>query len=508
MRHARVGPFLLLPLLAGGGPGQEAKPLLPPALRQRVDQAILAGSDWVRAQQAPDGSVRSEHPQAPMGVASLAALALCAVGASIDDEPVRRALAFARALHERARRAERAGAATALRTYEVSLALMAAVAAHRGEGGDPDRLRRLPPEMAAWVDDLADWLISHRTTRTQGRIAMAQNQVSWGYPGGREDHSNAQFAVLGLGAALEAGARFEARPLLQVLRHFLAGQERRGPEVRRRVVEDGIDAAAKSGYVTGTVDRARGWGYLDHSAPTVAMTAGGVSTVILCRDACRARGLLDAATAAAAERAIDDGLAWLGTHVAFGGPMSQWSLYGLYAVERAAVLGRRRFLGTHDWYARGSAQLTGQQSPDGCWGGSLTDTCFALLFLTRSTARGLRAGQGEDTPAVESRRLDLGGAAGLPDRDFAEVFRLVFAGWRRAPGRPGPRYTAAEVRSLGSRAYLALLELLEDAEADTRRAAIDLLCELTGDRLGYEPYAPLEARRAAIGRWRSVLDPR
>jgi hypothetical protein len=507
MRHARVVPLLLLPLLAGAVLAQEAKPLLAPALRQRVEQAIRTGSDWVRARQGPDGSVRSEHPQAPMGVASLAALALCACGDSIDDEPVRRALALARSIHDRARRAERAGAATALRTYEVSLALMAVVAAHRGEGGDPNRLRKLPPEMAAWVDDLADWLMGHRTTRTQGRIGMPRNQVSWGYPSGREDHSNAQFAVLGLGAALEAGARFEARPLLDVLRHFLAEQERRGPEVPRRVVEDGVEAAAKGGYVSGTVDRARGWGYLDNSAPTIAMTAGGVSTVILCRDACRARGLLDAVVDAAAQRAIDDGLAWLGTQLTFGGPTSQWSLYGLYAVERAAVLGRRRFLGVHDWYARGSAQLTGRQSPDGSWGG-LVDTCFALLFLTRSTARGLRPEGGQTTPGVESQRLDLGRAGKLPDAEFVEVFRLVFAGWRRAPGTPGPRYSTAEVRSLGSRAYLSLLGLLEDADAETRRSAIDLLCELTGDRLGYEPYATPEARRAAIQRWRSVLGPR
>jgi hypothetical protein len=237
------------------------------------------------------------------------------------------------------------------------------------------------------------------------------------------------------------------------------------------------------------------------------MTAGGVSTVILCRDACRARGLLDAVVDAAAQRAIDDGLAWLGTQLTFGGPTSQWSLYGLYAVERAAVLGRRRFLGVHDWYARGSAQLTGRQSPDGSWGG-LVDTCFALLFLTRSTARGLRPEGGQTTPGVESQRLDLGRAGKLPDAEFVEVFRLVFAGWRRAPGTPGPRYSTAEVRSLGSRAYLSLLGLLEDADAETRRSAIDLLCELTGDRLGYEPYATPEARRAAIQRWRSVLGPR
>ena len=88
---------------------------------------------------------------------------------------------------------------------------------------------------------------------------------------------------------------------------------------------------------------------------------------------------------------VAHGLAWLATHFTPGGKTSQWSLYGLYAVERAAVLGRRRFLGARDWYAEGSAHLTGRQSPDGSWGGSLVDTCFALLFLTRSTARGLRA---------------------------------------------------------------------------------------------------------------------
>ncbi|HEV3027151.1 MAG TPA: prenyltransferase/squalene oxidase repeat-containing protein [Planctomycetota bacterium] len=65
--------------------------------------------------------------------------------------------------------------------------------------------------------------------------------------------------------------------------------------------------------------------------------------------------------------------------------------YYLWAVERAAaVCGMEKF-GDRDWYADGVHELLAAQRPDGSWWSGVKrcqpvyDTCFAILFLTRST---------------------------------------------------------------------------------------------------------------------------
>ena len=64
--------------------------------------------------------------------------------------------------------------------------------------------------------------------------------------------------------------------------------------------------------------------------------------------------------------------------------------YYLYALERAMILTGNERLGTRTWYADGAKLLLETQKPDGSWalddwGKDTWDTCFALLFLKRST---------------------------------------------------------------------------------------------------------------------------
>ena len=99
-----------------------------------------------------------------------------------------------------------------------------------------------------------------------------------------------------------------------------------------------------------------------------------------------------------------DGLVWLAevftveanpTFPAGGAP---WHLYYLYGLERVGSLTGFDHVGKHDWYREGATFLLGAQGADGHWEGqkgtmNLTDehesplvqTCFALLFLRRST---------------------------------------------------------------------------------------------------------------------------
>ena len=65
--------------------------------------------------------------------------------------------------------------------------------------------------------------------------------------------------------------------------------------------------------------------------------------------------------------------------------------YWLWAVERAAsVCGLEKF-GDRDWYQEGVHEMLSTQRADGSWYSGVKrcqpvwDTCYAILFLTRST---------------------------------------------------------------------------------------------------------------------------
>ncbi|MCA8982116.1 MAG: HEAT repeat domain-containing protein [Planctomycetaceae bacterium] len=91
-----------------------------------------------------------------------------------------------------------------------------------------------------------------------------------------------------------------------------------------------------------------------------------------------------------------------------------FNFYFYYALERAATIHGWSKLGNQDWYRKGVDVLLPLQKPDGQWEGWRdtlpADTCFALLFLMRSTQKLL--------PRLQTRPLGegiLAGGRGLPD---------------------------------------------------------------------------------------------
>src|SRR5262249_33764537 len=67
--------------------------------------------------------------------------------------------------------------------------------------------------------------------------------------------------------------------------------------------------------------------------------------------------------------------------------------YFLWSLERVAVACGLDTIGNKDWYAWGSQSLLQNQAPEGNWGtmhlqDPISDTCFALLFLTRANLAG------------------------------------------------------------------------------------------------------------------------
>jgi hypothetical protein len=129
---------------------------------------------------------------------------------------------------------------------------------------------------------------------------------------------------------------------------------------------------------------------------TGSMTSSGVAALCIAKSELENTPALWRPRQAAVETAIRDGVAWLAKHFsATDNPRADasptgWKYYYLYSVERAGVLAGTYRFGAHDWWEEGAAHLLTLQEAEGTWPDTkglsrLAHTCFALLFLTRST---------------------------------------------------------------------------------------------------------------------------
>ncbi len=149
--------------------------------------------------------------------------------------------------------------------------------------------------------------------------------------------------------------------------------------------------------VTGTQEKQAGpfAGFLPKETTTTgSMTASGVTSLLICKARLEGTGGWSGRKDAV-DRAIRDGAGWLAANYTVesnpkGGKHHYYYLYGL---ERVGVLALVKELGANnDWYADGARVIVDQQKKDGRWdrekkgtAGPVPDTCFALLFLSRST---------------------------------------------------------------------------------------------------------------------------
>jgi len=349
----------------------------------------------------------------------------------------------------------------------------------KDKGKGPKESVAVPPEDLTWAAEMADWLrlaqvpgndggpgepgpnAPHGEKRPKARtsgppslpvptgdVPSPEDGGGFSYwspcsPGIMPDNSNSQFAVLGLKAASRLGVRVANETWIRCLRHFLAAQETKGPAVPRveaRYATDG--GLRKPGADPVTVgaprenDEARGWAYDcpyfgitcgkrvlrqppgGTAKPTRPMTAGGVSSLVICRSELDGVPAFTPALRRLTEKGIRDGLAWLSLHFEEdpgrdfppdtpperarqiqnlrGGPLDDF--YYTYGLERACILGGVVRIGEHDWYREGAEVLLSRQKVDGSFlgkgGGNgngtgidLVDTSFALVFLKRALFR-------------------------------------------------------------------------------------------------------------------------
>jgi hypothetical protein len=184
--------------------------------------------------------------------------------------------------------------------------------------------------------------------------------------GRRIDHSVAQYGVLGLWGAVQAGA---TEPLTEL----------------RMAQWKTIEVAWRNHqYPSG------GWSYKgDGVNPaekvTASMTAAGVATLFITQDFL----LRESGTScreSLTSKHIDLGLKWMDENFASVGG----NTYALYGVERIGAASGLKYFGAKDWYEAGANTLVRSQRPDGSWiggvGGEIPSTSFAVLFLARGRA--------------------------------------------------------------------------------------------------------------------------
>jgi hypothetical protein len=303
-------------------PGQVKAPAADALDRTLVDLALAKGAAALRAvassREAKDPKGPWEYGGHPVGTTALVLLALHAAGTDPKDRVYAGALRWL---------VEQPVPAT---TYDAGLVAMTLETV----GGRRWRAK---------VAEAAKILVASQNARG-----------FWGYPSGNGDHSNSQYAVLGLRHAVRAGVAVPAKTWKAARDHWLETQDADG-----------------------------GWTYVPQGpkdVSTSSMTAAGVSCLLLCLENGDAADPRRGDVAAA----IDRGFEALGRLA----KLDKDSLYALYGIERAGMLGGRARLGTVPWYAPGARRLLDEQTRDGFWVGSYdraVDSAFAILFLKKAT---------------------------------------------------------------------------------------------------------------------------
>lgn len=294
--------------------------------------------------------------------------------------------------------------------------------------------------------------------------AVAQYLLSKQKPNGSWDYDHrsygdtsiSQYALLGLWEAENGGATVPPRVWDQAAAWYMSSQAAGGSWNYHR-------------------DEPQG------NPETISMTAAGVGSLLICqRQLIRHRRASDSSNpllhplvaedapvrytaktpTARIEQSVRQGIGWLSSNFSTANKdlLGQSAYYGLYGIERLGALADRDTLGRADWFELGRQFITSTQRSDGAWDathGDVPNTVWAILFLTKSTAKTLER--------VEVKRLGAGtllGGRGLPK----DLSNLTVAGGRVVSR---PMNGAVE----------GMLAVLEDPRAEQADAALAGLVE-------------------------------
>jgi hypothetical protein len=214
---------------------------------------------------------------------------------------------------------------------------------------------------------------------------------------------------------------------------------------------------------------------------TVSMTAAGVGSLLICQRQLERyrqsrRGTSSLLTPLGTEssqvdyrpttqngqieQAIKRGIAWIGSNFVLNNRniVGSSPYYGLYGIERVGALGERQTIGRLDWYQKGRDFIVSTQHADGSWNGDFgteMNTVWAMLFLTKSTAKTIRK--------INIQRLGAGTLLG--GRELPKDLTSMTVAGGRVVSRPM------------NGAIEGMLAILDDPRAEQADAAVSGIVE-------------------------------
>jgi len=312
---------------------------------EKVRKAINRSVDNLKKRQKADGNWSGVSGYQG-GSTALVTLALLNAGENPSSPQIQKAIKVIQAIPR-------------AKTYEVSLRVMTLSAA------DPTGQR-----YRATIQGDIEWLLNGQTSG------------GWNYSGnkGAPDASNSQFALLALSEANKYN-------LVIPEKHWQSAKK----------------------YWFGLCSKDGGFGYQASGQSTGSMTCAGIASLIIIREnSFNLNVLANGANAICCGGAgddiqpkLDNAFKWLAKHFTIkGNPtgkngQSRQRFYYLYALERAGRFSGRRFIGPHDWYRVGAADLVKTQQAGGAWAAGnrarsnfgesnpVITTAFSLLFLSK-----------------------------------------------------------------------------------------------------------------------------
>ena len=365
-----------------------------------------------------------------------------------DDRPGLVALVLLAAIHD--------GVAEEERRFTAALDKL--TAAHPDECYDLalrllvfEALPRTPERLKIAKADLG-MLLRHQTR--QGGFHYRENSNHW-------DLSNAQYAALGLRAAVAMGFDVDKRVWTDLA----------------KAVRDLQDSYGGFGYAPG--------GGNGTAQSYASMTAAGIAALAICQQHLGE----DSRAGKSLAKEIGRGWQWFTRNAgAIGSPNERRCYYFHYGLERAAILCDVEKVGETDWYAAGARMFVAAQMAGGGWvsrqdggmgvlspaAGDPVATSFAILFLRRKFQK-------------------------LAGPITQHVVKLVNLGPHSQD--KDVQACADQLAAQGKAALPEVLKALRSTIEPQRRAAAGALGQIAGETFGYDPKkgadGNLDAVRAA-----------
>jgi hypothetical protein len=218
------------------------------------------------------------------------------------------------------------------------------------------------------------------------------------------DNYNSQFAVMGVAAGAETGIAVPSEYWDRVQKHWQTSQR-----------------------IDGT------WPYADGEGGSLAMTAGGLASIVTAFDWCHRTNSMKRLANDAIPPEANRALEWLeqrGNVVQIPTPTTDYVGLDAFTVLRAAQRFGLKYIGGHDWYLELAQRFVTGQFPNGSWGrvpnlcaDTMIDTAYTVTFLAQGRPPVMMNKLRHDVAEWQNHPHDLANLAAFTGRALEQSLR-------------------------------------------------------------------------------------